>query len=315
MDTAPKHKTSSKLARIPVHVQRAGPPLRKPEWIRVKAASSSTRFDEIKDILRRNRLATVCEQASCPNIGECFGHGTATFLIMGDICTRRCPFCDVGHGRPQPLDAQEPDNLARTVAALGLNYVVITSVDRDDLRDGGAAHFAACIRAVRQAAPGTRIEILTPDFRKRLDVALDILAADPPDVMNHNLETVPRLYRHARPGADYAFSLQVLQDFKTRVPGVPTKSGLMVGLGETDEEILHVMRDLRAHGVDMLTIGQYLAPSAAHLPVLRYVHPDTFKMFEREARAMGFTHAAVGALVRSSYHADRQAWEAGVDMG
>ena len=312
MTASPSPKTASKLARIPVHVQRSGPPLRKPEWIRVKAASSSTRFDEIKDILRRNRLSTVCEQANCPNIGECFGHGTATFLIMGDICTRRCPFCDVGHGRPQPLDAQEPDNLARTVAALKLNYVVITSVDRDDLRDGGAAHFAACIRAVRQAAPGTRIEILTPDFRKRLDVALDILAAEPPDVMNHNLETVPRLYRHARPGADYAFSLQVLQDFKARVPGVPTKSGLMVGLGETDEEILQVMRDLRAHGVDMLTIGQYLAPSAAHLPVLRYVHPDTFKMFEREALAMGFTHAAVGALVRSSYHADQQAREAGV---
>ncbi|MDR0274509.1 MAG: lipoyl synthase [Burkholderiaceae bacterium] len=312
MDVAPRQKTAAKLARIPVHVQRDGPPLRKPGWIRVKAASSSTRFDEIKDILRRNRLVTVCEEASCPNIGECFGHGTATFLIMGDTCTRHCPFCDVGHGRPGPLDPDEPDNLARTVAALKLNYVVITSVDRDDLRDGGAAHFAACIRAVRQAAPATRIEILTPDFRKRLDVALDILAADPPDVMNHNLETVPRLYRHARPGADYAFSLQVLQDFKARVPGVPTKSGLMVGLGETDEEILQVMRDLRAHGVDMLTIGQYLAPSSAHLPVLRYVHPDTFNMFERQARAMGFTHAAVGALVRSSYHADRQAQAAGV---
>jgi len=306
-DPRVKQKAAAKLARIPVHVQRDGPPLRKPDWIRVKAGSASTRFYEIKDILRRNRLATVCEEASCPNIGECFGHGTATFLVMGDKCTRRCPFCDVGHGRPDPLDAQEPDNLARTVAELKLNYVVITSVDRDDLRDGGAAHFAACIRAVRQAAPGTRIEILTPDFRKRLDVALDILAAQPPDVMNHNLETVPRLYRHARPGANYAFSLKVLQDFKARVPGVPTKSGLMVGLGETDEEILQVMRDLRAHGVDMLTIGQYLAPSSAHLPVLRYVHPDTFNMFEREARAMGFTHAAVGALVRSSYHADRQA--------
>jgi lipoic acid synthetase len=307
MTVSPSSKTASKLSRIPIHARPGDPPLKKPDWIRVKAGSSSTRFYEIKDILRRNRLVTVCEEASCPNIGECFGHGTATFLIMGGICTRRCPFCDVGHGKPGPLDVQEPDNLARTVAALNLNYVVITSVDRDDLRDGGAAHFAACIRAVRQAAPGTRIEILTPDFRKRLDVALDILAAQPPDVMNHNLETVPRLYRHARPGADYAFSLQVLQDFKARVPGVPTKSGLMVGLGETDEEILQVMRDLRAHGVDMLTIGQYLAPSSAHLPVLRYVHPDTFKMFEHEAHAMGFTHAAIGALVRSSYHADRQA--------
>jgi lipoic acid synthetase len=306
-DPRVKQKAAAKLARIPVKVGHDGPPLRKPDWIRVKAGSASSRFYEIKDILRRNHLVTVCEEASCPNIGECFGHGTATFLIMGDKCTRRCPFCDVGHGRPDPLDVQEPDNLARTVAALKLNYVVITSVDRDDLRDGGAAHFAACIRAVRQAAPATRIEILTPDFRKRLDVALDILAAQPPDVMNHNLETVPRLYRHARPGANYAFSLRVLQDFKARVPGVPTKSGLMLGLGETDEEILQVMRDLRAHGVDMLTIGQYLAPSAAHLPVLRYVHPDTFKMFEREARAMGFTHAAVGALVRSSYHADQQA--------
>jgi len=306
-DPDAQQKAAAKLARIPVKVQHDEPPLKKPDWIRVKAGSASSRFYEIKDILRRNRLVTVCEEASCPNIGECFGHGTATFLIMGDKCTRRCPFCDVEHGRPDPLDSQEPDNLARTVAALQLKYVVITSVDRDDLRDGGASHFAACIRAVRQAAPATHIEILTPDFRRRLDRALDILATEPPDVMNHNLETVPRLYRQARPGADYAFSLQVLQDFKTRVPGVPTKSGLMVGLGETDDEILAVMHDLRAHGVDMLTIGQYLAPSSAHLPVRRYVHPDTFALFEREARAMGFTHAAVGALVRSSYHADQQA--------
>ncbi|MDR0479812.1 MAG: lipoyl synthase [Burkholderiaceae bacterium] len=310
----PKQKAAAKLAHIPIQAQHDGPPLKKPDWIRVKAGSASTRFYEIKDILRRNRLVTVCEEASCPNIGECFGHGTATFLIMGDKCTRRCPFCDVGHGRPDPLDAAEPDNLARTVAALKLAYVVITSVDRDDLRDGGAAHFAACIRAVRQASPATRIEILTPDFRKRLERALDILAAEPPDVMNHNLETVPRLYRPARPGADYAFSLKVLQDFKTRVPGVPTKSGLMVGLGETDDEIVAVMRDLRANGVDMLTIGQYLAPSLAHLPVRRYVHPDTFARFEREARAMGFTHAAIGALVRSSYHADQQAQAAGVTV-
>ncbi|MGA1327858.1 MAG: lipoyl synthase, partial [Rubrivivax sp.] len=243
---------------------------------------------------------------------ECFGKGTATFMIMGDKCTRRCPFCDVGHGRPDPLDPAEPENLARTIAALKLSYVVITSVDRDDLRDGGAAHFVDCIRRVREASPDTRIEILTPDFRGRLDRALDILQAAPPDVMNHNLETVPRLYRQARPGSDYLFSLDLLRRFKQAVPGVPTKSGLMVGLGETDEEILQAMRDMRAHQIDMLTIGQYLAPSGHHLPVRRYVHPDTFAMFEREALAMGFTHAAVGAMVRSSYHADQQAHAAGV---
>jgi lipoic acid synthetase len=254
----------------------------------------------------------VCEEASCPNIGECFGKGTATFMIMGDKCTRRCPFCDVGHGRPDPLDANEPLNLAKTIAALKLQYVVITSVDRDDLRDGGAAHFVECIQRVRELSPTTRIEVLTPDFRGRLDRALDILKAAPPDVMNHNLETVPRLYKQARPGSDYAFSLDLLKRFKEAVPGVPTKSGLMVGLGETDDEILQVMRDMRAHGIDMLTLGQYLAPSGHHLPVLRYVHPDTFRMFEAEAAKMGFTHAAVGALVRSSYHADQQAHAAGV---
>jgi len=254
-------------------------------------------------------LHTVCEEASCPNIGECFGHGTATFMIMGDKCTRRCPFCDVGHGRPLPLDADEPINLAKTIAALGLRYVVITSVDRDDLRDGGAAHFVDCIRAVREHSPQTQIEVLVPDFRGRLDRALDVLAQAPPDVMNHNLETVPRLYRQARPGSDYAHSLRLLQDFKARFADVPTKSGLMVGLGETDDEILATMRDMRAHGIDMLTIGQYLQPSAQHLPVLRYVHPDTFASFERDAYAMGFRHAAVGAMVRSSYHADRQAEE------
>ncbi|MEP7281698.1 MAG: lipoyl synthase, partial [Rubrivivax sp.] len=224
----------------------------------------------------------------------------------------RCPFCDVGHGRPDPLDVDEPANLARTIAALKLQYVVITSVDRDDLRDGGAGHFVDCIRQVRSASPTTKIEILTPDFRGRLDRALDILQAAPPDVMNHNLETAPRLYREARPGSDYAFSLGLLQRFKAAVPGVPTKSGIMVGLGETDDEVLQVLRDLRAHGVDMLTIGQYLAPSGHHLPVRRYVHPDTFAMYEHEAKALGFTHAAVGALVRSSYHADRQAQAAGV---
>nr|ABM53553.1 putative lipoyl synthase [uncultured beta proteobacterium CBNPD1 BAC clone 578] len=232
-------------------------------------------------------------------------------MIMGDKCTRRCPFCDVGHGRPDPLDPEEPKNLAKTIGALKLNYVVITSVDRDDLKDGGAQHFVDCIRETRVASPQTKIEVLVPDFRGRDDRALDILKAAPPDVMNHNLETVPRLYKEARPGSDYAFSLNLLKKFKAAVPGVPTKSGLMVGLGETDEEILAVMRDLREHGVDMLTIGQYLAPSGHHLPVRRYVHPDTFKMFEREAAAMGFSHAAVGALVRSSYHADRQAEQAG----
>ncbi len=311
-DATAKQKAGAKLARIPVKVQTGGPALKKPDWIRVKAGSSSSRFYEIKDILRQNKLVTVCEEASCPNIGECFGHGTATFMIMGDKCTRRCPFCDVGHGRPDPLDAAEPANLARTIAQLQLKYVVITSVDRDDLRDGGSQHFVDCIRATRAASPGTQIEILTPDFRGRDDRALEILKAAPPDVMNHNLETVPRLYKQARPGSDYAFSLHLLKKFKALHPDVPTKSGLMVGLGETDDEILQVMRDLRAHGVEMLTIGQYLAPSGAHLPVQRYVHPDTFRMFEREAYAMGFSHAAVGAMVRSSYHADQQARAAGV---
>jgi lipoic acid synthetase len=300
-----KHKGAGKTSRIPIKVV-AAEPLRKPEWIRVRAASSP-RFTEIKRILREHRLNTVCEEASCPNIGECFGKGTATFMIMGDVCTRRCPFCDVGHGRPLPLDADEPVNLAKTIAALKLAYVVVTSVDRDDLRDGGAQHFVDCIRAVRAASPATQIEVLVPDFRGRMERALAILEAAPPDVMNHNLETVPRLYKQARPGSDYAHSLALLREFKARVPGVPTKSGLMVGLGETDDEILATLRDMRAHGIDMLTIGQYLQPSRDHLPVARYVHPDTFAMFEREANAMGFRHAAVGALVRSSYHADRQA--------
>jgi lipoic acid synthetase len=298
--------------KFPLKFVADGLPARKPEWIRVRAGSPSTRFYEIKQILREHRLHTVCEEASCPNIGECFGKGTATFMIMGDKCTRRCPFCDVGHGRPDPLDADEPANLARTIAALALRYVVITSVDRDDLKDGGAQHFVDCIGAVRAASPATRIEILVPDFRGRLDRALAILEAAPPDVMNHNLETVPRLYRESRPGSDYAHSLSLLQEFKRRVPGVPTKSGLMVGLGEADEEIVQVLRDLRVHGVDMITIGQYLAPSNHHLPVRRYVTPETFAMFEREARALGFSHAAVGPLVRSSYHADAQAHAAGV---
>ena len=300
-----KQTGAAKTARIPIKVV-ATERLPKPPWIRVRAPSSP-RFYEIKKILREHHLHTVCEEASCPNIGECFGKGTATFMIMGDICTRRCPFCDVGHGRPLPLDTDEPANLAETIAALKLAYVVITSVDRDDLRDGGAGHFRDCIRKLREISPGTRIEVLVPDFRGRLDRALEILAEAPPDVMNHNLETVPRLYKQARPGSDYANSLRLLQEFKHRFPAIPTKSGLMVGLGETDEEILAVMRDMRVHEIDMLTIGQYLQPTAGHLPVLRYVHPDAFAMFEREAYALGFRHAAVGALVRSSYHADNQA--------
>jgi lipoic acid synthetase len=305
-----KQKAAAKLSRIPVKVQ-AGEVLKKPDWIRVKAGSPSTRFYEIKDILRANKLVTVCEEASCPNIGECFGKGTATFMIMGDKCTRRCPFCDVGHGRPDPLDVNEPENLAQTIAALKLNYVVITSVDRDDLRDGGSQHFVDCIRRTRELSPHTQIEILVPDFRGRDDRALEVLKAAPPDVMNHNMETVPRLYKEARPGSDYAFSLNLLKKFKQLFPNVPTKSGLMVGLGETDEEILAVMQDMRDHQIDMLTIGQYLAPSSSHIPVRRYVHPDTFKMFEEKAYAMGFKHAAVGAMVRSSYHADQQAHSAG----
>ena len=305
-----KEKSGLKTARIPIKVVDA-PRLKKPDWIRVKAGSSSGRFYEIKEILRVAKLHSVCEEASCPNIGECFGNGTATFMIMGDLCTRRCPFCDVGHGRPLPLDADEPRHLAETIAKLKLKYVVITSVDRDDLRDGGAGHFVECIRQTRALSPSTQIEILTPDFRGRLDRSLGILRDAPPDVMNHNLETVPRLYKQARPGSDYAHSLKLLKDFKAEHPNVPTKSGLMVGLGETNEEILEVMRDLRAHHVDMLTIGQYLQPSGHHLPVLRYVTPDDFKMFEAEAGKMGFVHAACGPMVRSSYHADQMAHDAG----
>lgn len=305
-----QRKRALKTDRIPIKVV-ASEPLRKPEWIRVRAGSGE-RFTEIKRTLREAKLHTVCEEASCPNIGECFGHGTATFMVMGDLCTRRCPFCDVAHGRPAPLDRDEPRQLGETIAKMRLRYVVVTSVDRDDLRDGGAAHFADCIRAIRSASPGTRIEILTPDFRGRLARALDALAAAPPDVMNHNLETVPRLYPQARPGADYAHSLALLADFKARHPEVPTKSGLMVGLGETMEEIVEVMRELRSHAVDMLTVGQYLQPSRHHLPVARFAHPDEFRALEAEALRLGFVNAACGPLVRSSYHADRQAAEAGV---
>src|ERR1044071_1595220 len=289
--------------------------LLKPSWIRVRAASPNSRFHEIKDILRAQKLHTVCEEASCPNIGECFGKGTATFMILGDVCTRRCPFCDVAHGRPLPPDVDEPRHLAETIALLTLKYVVVTSVDRDDLKDGGARHFVECISSIRSKSPQTTIEVLVPDFRGRLDRALEILAAAPPDVMNHNLETVPRLYKKARPGGDYRHSLLLLKSFKGMFPSVPTKSGLMVGLGETDEEILAVMRDLRAHDVDMLTIGQYLQPSPHHLAVERYVAPDGFAFFEEQAALLGFKHAAIGPLVRSSYHADQQAHQAGIAEG
>jgi lipoic acid synthetase len=304
-----KQKGAQKTARLEFFPRQKLP---KPAWIRVRAPAPDSRFHEIKRILREQSLHTVCEEASCPNIGECFGKGTATFMILGDICTRRCPFCDVAHGRPLAPDAEEPRHLAETIEKLKLSYVVITSVDRDDLRDGGAQHFVDCIRAVRGRTPRTTIEVLVPDFRGRLERALEVLAAAPPDVMNHNLETVPRLYKRARPGGDYAHSLRLFDSYGRSNPSIPTKSGLMVGLGETDDEVLAVMRDLRANGVSMLTVGQYLAPSAHHLPVERYVHPDTFAMFEREAAAMGFRHAAIGPMVRSSYHADQQAHRAGI---
>ena len=306
-----KQKGELKTARIPIKIV-PHVPQKKPEWIRVKAGNSSGRFGEIKAMLREQKLHTVCEEAACPNIGECFGRGTATFMILGDICTRRCPFCDVGHGKPLPPDVNEPANLADSVANLKLRYVVITSVDRDDLRDGGAQHFVDVISAVRAKSPTTTIETLVPDFRGRHEIAIEVLGQSLPDVLNHNLETVPRLYKQARPGADYQHSLTFMKDFKAKYPNVPTKSGLMVGLGETDEEILEVMRDLRAHDVEMLTIGQYLAPSGHHLPVSRYVHPDTFKMFEAEAKKMGFSGAACAPMVRSSYWADQQAHTAGV---
>lgn len=313
MSTEIRQKGAEKTARNPVKITPQSPSelLRKPSWIRVRSSSSQA-FYEVKKMLREHKLHTVCEEASCPNIGECFGKGTATFMILGDLCTRRCPFCDVAHGRPKPPDTEEPRHLAQSIAAMRLKYVVITSVDRDDLRDGGAQHFADCIYEIRQHSPHTKIEVLVPDFRGRLEVALEKLGSCPPDVMNHNLETVPRLYKQCRPGADYAHSLKLLKDFKADFPQVPTKSGLMLGLGETDEEILEVLRDLREHQVEMLTIGQYLQPSTGHLPVMRYVTPEAFKVFEKAALAMGFSHAACGPMVRSSYHADLQAQEAGL---
>lgn len=306
--TGEKLRGAEKMARIPIKIVPTEPSqyLRKPKWIRAEF-TGSREVQRLKAVLRENKLHTVCEEANCPNLGECFKSGTATFMIMGDICTRRCPFCDVGHGRPNPLDPEEPKNMAATIQAMGLKYVVITSVDRDDLRDGGAAHFVACITETRRLNPGIVIEILTPDFRGRGDTALEILDQAPPDVFNHNLETVPRLYRQARPGADYDISLDLLETFKQRHPSVPTKSGLMLGLGETMEEVEAVMRDMRAHGVNMLTLGQYLQPSEHHLPVARYVTPEEFDALRIIGEKMGFTHVASGPMVRSSYHADLQA--------
>jgi lipoyl synthase len=310
MSNSHKQTGAAKTARNPIKIVPLQQRLRKPEWIRVKSGGGSG-YHNVKRMLREHQLHTVCEEASCPNIGECFGKGTATFMILGDVCTRRCPFCDVAHGKPLPPDTNEPENLAQSIALLKLKYVVITSVDRDDLHDGGAKHFADCLSAIRASSPDTRLETLVPDFRGRLDVALNALAASLPDVLNHNLETAPRLYKLARPGADYAHSLKLLKEFKARFPQVMTKSGLMLGLGETDEEVLQVMRDLREHDVEMLTLGQYLQPSEGHLPVLRYVEPATFQMLKDAAREMGFSHAACGPMVRSSYFADVQAEQAG----
>ena len=309
--TATKQTGSAKTARNPIKIVPLQQRLRKPEWIRVKAGSGAG-YNDVKRILREHRLHTVCEEASCPNIGECFDKGTATFMILGDVCTRRCPFCDVAHGKPQPPDANEPAQLAQSIALLKLKYAVITSVDRDDLRDGGAQHFVDCLSAIRRSSPHTKLEILVPDFRGRLKPALEALSQGLPDVLNHNLETVPRLYPLVRPGADYAHSLQLLKECKARFPQVMTKSGLMLGLGESDDEVLQVMRDLRAHDVEMLTLGQYLQPTDGHLPVLRYAPPDIFKMFEQAALDMGFSHAACAPMVRSSYFADEQAQQAGV---
>lgn len=301
-----KLRDADKVERIPVKVIATDTMLRKPDWIRVRVGSSPE-VNRIKQLVRKSGLSTVCEEANCPNLNECFSGGTATFMIMGDICTRRCPFCDVGHGKPNALDQQEPKNLAQAIADMQLKYVVITSVDRDDLRDGGAQHFADCIREARALSPNLEVEILTPDFRGRMDVALDILEQTPPDVFNHNLETVPRLYRQARPGANYKWSLDLLQKFKARRPDVMSKSGLMVGLGENKQEIIDVMHDMREHDIDMLTIGQYLQPSKDHLPVARYVEPSEFDEYAAIASELGFSRAACGPLVRSSYHADKQA--------
>ncbi len=306
LEPGKKLSAQEKMARIPVKIEMTVTPLRKPPWIRVKAPTSDA-VAKIKTMLRNQNLHTVCEEASCPNLAECFSNGTATFMIMGDVCTRRCPFCNVGHGRPAPLDQQEPEHLAQTIHDMKLRYVVITSVDRDDLRDGGAEHFVRCIRAIRKKCPDIRIEILVPDFRGRMEVALKLMHLSPPDVFNHNLETIPRLYRQARPGSDYQHSLKLIRDFKAAHPDIPTKSGLMLGLGEELDEVREVMRDLRAHDCEMLTIGQYLQPTRYHLPVSRYVTPEEFRELGKDGYAMGFTHIASGPLVRSSYHADLQA--------
>jgi len=301
-----KLRSADKVERIPVKVIPTTEIQRKPEWMRVRL-SASPKVQTIKNILRKHKMATVCEEAACPNLHECFSNGTATFMIMGEICTRRCPFCDVGHGKPNPLDVNEPKNLALAINEMGINYVVITSVDRDDLRDGGAQHFADCIREAKLLTPNLQVEVLVPDFRGRMAPALEILTATPPDVFNHNMETIPRLYREARPGANYEWSLKLLKDYKALNPNVPTKSGLMVGLGETKDELLRTLDDLRAHDVDMLTVGQYLQPSISHLPVDRFVHPDEFAEYTAYAESIGFKQAACGPLVRSSYHADKQA--------
>ena len=306
MSANPKQRGAEKLARIPVKIEPTTNPLRKPDWIRIRIPASPA-VANLKNILRENRLVTVCEEASCPNLPECFSHGTATFMIMGDKCTRRCSFCDVAHGRPDPLDSNEPINLSNTIAQMGLRYVVITSVDRDDLRDGGASHFSACLKAIREKSPTITIETLVPDYRGRMEVALDETANELPDVFNHNIETAPRLYKQARPGSDYLHSLQLLQEFKRRFNHIPTKSGLMLGMGETDEEITQTLRDLRAHDVDMVTLGQYLQPSKFHMPVVRYVTPQQFNEFALFAKEIGFKNVASGPLVRSSYHADKQA--------
>lgn len=304
--TSNKQRGAEKLARIPIKIEATEAPLRKPDWIRVRIPASPA-VSDLKALLRANNLVTVCEEAACPNLPECFTHGTATFMIMGDKCTRRCSFCDVAHGRPDPLDPNEPAHLATTIAKMGLRYVVITSVDRDDLRDGGAQHFVACIEAIRAQNPSIQIEVLVPDYRGRMDVALNITGQALPDVFNHNIETVPRLYKQARPGSDYAHSLKLLQEFKRRYTHIPTKSGIMLGLGETDDEIRETLKDLRAHDVDMVTLGQYLQPSRHHLPVTRYVTPEAFQQFAEYAYEIGFKNVASGPLVRSSYHADKQA--------
>lgn len=302
----PKQRGLEKLSRIPVKIEPTTSPLRKPDWIRVRIPASPA-VSDLKKLLRENKLVTVCEEAACPNLPECFTHGTATFMIMGDKCTRRCSFCDVAHGRPDPLDQDEPAHLAKTIAQMKLKYVVITSVDRDDLRDGGASHFTACISAIRAASPAIKIEVLVPDYRGRMDIALDETGKSLPDVFNHNIETVPRLYKQARPGSDYLHSLQLLKAFKKRYPDIPTKSGIMLGLGETNDEIKATLKDLRDHDVDMVTLGQYLQPSRYHMPVTRYVTPEEFKQFGDFAKEIGFKKVASGPLVRSSYHADKQA--------